>query len=62
MVFLGLDPRVAGEVNRATCETLYGDALKEELFLVFVGYRDGSGRTKGGIHRELRRVMNSFRL
>lgn len=62
MVFLGLDPRVAGEVNRATCETFDGDALKEELFLVFVVHRDGSRRTKGGINDELRRVMNSLRL
>jgi len=44
---LRLDPRVAGEVNRATCETLDGDALKKELFLVFVGHGDGSWGTKG---------------
>lgn len=61
MVILGLDPWVTGEVNRATCKAFYGDVFKEELFLVFVSHRDGSRRSKCGIYRELRRVMDFLR-
>lgn len=46
MIFCGLNPRIALEMNRATSKTFNGNSFQKEFLLVLIGNCDCTRRPK----------------
>ena len=60
MIFAGLHPWIAGEVDWTTCKSFNGYSLQKKLHLMLVAHCECSRHTKIRVHHKLSYVIDPF--